>query len=310
MSLQNAQPFPKTERRARAADAGGLVVGIDGSPESIAALNSAAAIAVARGCPVHIVSVLPPFASYHTESTLDQSQSEVEALRINIREVLIREVFEKANPDNRWTHEVVTGKPARLIADIGRQRKAEMIVVGRSHHGAIDRILGGETSLQIIRRSSVPVLTVETDLKEPRTVVAAVDFSEASLTAAKRGLEMVRPGGVLYLVYVEPPVDLLPAGFALAADARYPGDVVCWFRRMTGELGQRTGVRIEPVVLNGKPVKAILEFSDRVGADLIVAGTHGPTPIERWIVGSVSTGLVRNAQCPVLTAPPADSTLA
>lgn len=304
-AIQNPLPSVASQRRAQTEGIGGIVVGIDGSPESIAALYTAAAIGVGRGCPVHIVSVLPPFASYHVGPTFDQSPSEVDALRINIREMVIRQIFEMANPDNSWTHEVVTGRPAKLITEIAQHRNAEMIVVGRSHHGPVDRLLGGETSLQIIRMSSVPVLAVDADLKDPRTVVAAVDFSEASVLAAKSALAMVRSGGALYLVYVEPPLEVLPAGFALPADTRYPGDVVCWFRRMSGELGQKPGVMIEPVVLSGKPVPTILDFTQRMGADLLVAGTHGHTRMERFLLGSVSTGLVRNALCPVLIAPPA-----
>jgi nucleotide-binding universal stress UspA family protein len=179
-----------------------------------------------------------------------------------------------------------------------------MIVVGRGHHGPVDRMLGGETSLQIIRLSLIPVLAVDADLKGPRTVVAAVDFSDACVAAAKSALELVRSGGSLYLVYVEPPIEVLPAGFALPADTRYPGDVVCWFRRMIGDLDQKPGVLIEPVVLNGKPVQAVIDFAQRIGADLLVAGTHGHTRMERFLLGSVSTGLVRNASCPVLIAPP------
>src|SRR5690349_18616219 len=176
---------------------GGIVVGIDGSPESIAALNTAAAIGAARGCPVHIVSVLPPFASYHVGLTADQSQSEVDSLRINIREMVIREIFEKANPDNNWTHEVLTGRAAKVITDVAARRHADLIVVGRGHHGPVDRLLGGETSLQIIRLSSIPVLAVDTDMKGPQTIVAAVDFSYASLTAAQAALDMIGSGGAL-----------------------------------------------------------------------------------------------------------------
>src|SRR5215204_2242835 len=110
-------PAPHLTRPETAAP-GGIVVGIDGSPESIAALNSAAAIGITRNCPVHIVSVLPPFASYHVGPTFDQSPSEVDARRVNIREMVIRQIFEMANPDNAWSHEVVTGRPAKVITEI------------------------------------------------------------------------------------------------------------------------------------------------------------------------------------------------
>jgi nucleotide-binding universal stress UspA family protein len=65
------------------------------------------------------------------------------------------------------------------------------------------------------------------------------------------------------------------------------------------------GVLVEPVVLNGTPVAAITEFAERVGADLVATGSHGHSRIDRLLLGSVSTGLVRNAHCAVLVAPQA-----
>jgi nucleotide-binding universal stress UspA family protein len=70
-----------------------------------------------------------------------------------------------------------------------------------------------------------------------------------------------------------------------------------------GELPVRNGVLAEPVVLSGNPVHAVTEFAERVGAELIAAGSHGRNKLERFRLGSVSTGLVRDARCSVLIAP-------
>ena len=89
----------------------------------------------------------------------------------------------------------------------------------------------------------------------------------------------------------------------LQDDHRYPGDVIVWFRRIMAELGCHGSTFIEPVVLNGNAVQAVSSFAERVGADLIAAGSHGHSKLERFLLGSVSTGLVRNAKCGVLVAP-------
>jgi nucleotide-binding universal stress UspA family protein len=167
----------------------------------------------------------------------------------------------------------------------------------------MDRIVEGETTLQVMRLSPVPVLAVSTGCDNFHGVVVATDFSAASDRAAKVALELLGKSGTLYAVHVEPPVELLPGGFALVGDARYPGDVVVWFRRFIESLKPPPGIIVETTVLNGKPVPAILEFADRVGASMIAAGSHSFTRVERFLLGSVSTGLVRNAKCPVLVAP-------
>lgn len=281
----------------------GLVIGVDGSPESVAALNTGAAIARARRCPLHVVSVLPPFASYHIEPGKQESKSNKDELRSQLRGSAIRDMMTAAGADIEWTYEVVLGRPAKIIARIAEDRGADLITVGRREHGIMDRIVGGETTLQVMRLSPVPVLAVSTDCDSLQSVVVATDFSVASTRAAKVALDLLGKSGTLYVVHVEPPVELLPGGFALVGDARYPGEVVVWFRRFIESLKPQPGIIVETTVLNGKPVPAILEFAERVGASMIAAGVHSHTRMERFLLGSVSTGLVRNAVCPVLVAP-------
>ena len=52
----------------------------------------------------------------------------------------------------------------------------------------------------------------------------------------------------------------------------------------------------------GSPVKAILEYTEEEGIDLIVAGTRGMGGFEKMLLGSVSSGLVTHARCEVLVA--------
>lgn len=283
---------------------GGIVVGVDGSPESIAAFNTASAIAAARKCAVHIVSVIPPFASYRIGPEVDQNESEIESLRINIREMAIREILEKSNPGNAWTHEVVTGRAPRAIVTAAERRNADMIVVGRRRHGPMDKLLGGETTLQVIRMSPIPVLAVQTELSGPNSVVVATDFSPSSTRVARLALELLGNQGKLYMVHVESPLDVQAQASGFTSDGRFPGDLVVWFRRQLEELPVHEGVIIETVALSGKPAGEVLDFSARVGADLIASGTHGHSRLERFLLGSVSTAIARSAVCPILVASP------
>jgi nucleotide-binding universal stress UspA family protein len=49
-------------------------------------------------------------------------------------------------------------------------------------------------------------------------------------------------------------------------------------------------------------VEAIVNYAENHKADLIVAGTRGMTGFRKLILGSVSTGLISHAHCPVLVA--------
>jgi nucleotide-binding universal stress UspA family protein len=50
----------------------------------------------------------------------------------------------------------------------------------------------------------------------------------------------------------------------------------------------------------GSPVRAILEYAEEQGVDLIVAGTRGLGGFSKMFLGSVSNGLVSHAHCGVL----------
>jgi len=287
---------------------GGIVVGVDGSTQSITALNTAAAIARVKHCSLHAVSVLPPYPSYQINPGSGESRENVDHLRRTLREGELAEVLRALEPGYNWTHEVAIGRAARELASIAEHRGADLIVAGRRKHSPVDRMLGGETTLQIMRTSSIPVLAVEAEIQRVRTAVVAVDFSPSSVRAAKMALDLVRLSGTgsLYLVFVEPPAELLANEFMLPAETRFPGDIVVWFRRLTTSLGPHQGILVEPVVLGGTAVASVIDFADRVGADLIAAGSHSHGRFERFLLGSVSTGLVRNASCPVVVTPPAN----
>jgi nucleotide-binding universal stress UspA family protein len=293
-------------RECEATLPGGVVTGVDGSRESIAALNTAAVIARDRRCPLHAITVLPPFPSYQVGPGAGENRENVNELRAALRDSELDQIMRALEPPDDWTHETVVGRPAREVAFAAECRGAELIVVGRHRHGAIDRVLGGETTLQIMRMSAIPVLAVDSDLDAVHTVVAAVDFSPSSIRAAKTAIRLMGKSGTLYLVLVEPPAELLPKGFALPEEAQNPDELATWFSQLADGLGRHPGILAEPVVLSGRPVSALVQFAERVGADLIATGSHGHGRIERFLLGSVSTGLVRNATCGVLVVPPAD----
>lgn len=281
----------------------GIVAGVDGSRESIAALNTAAAIARLRRCSLHAVSVLPHLARTGRE----QSPGSLEEIRLAMRSSELADLVRSLEPARDWSSEVVVGRAGRELAAIADRRGAELVVLGRRRHGSMDRVLGNETPLQVMRMTSVPVLAVDAEIEKPRTIVTAVDFSPSSVRAAKVAIQLLRSAGsgTLYLVFVEPAADLIANEFRLAEEPRFPGDVTVWFRRFVDSLGSHPGVLVEPIVLGGQTVAAIREFAERVGADMIAAGSHSHGRFERFMLGSVSTGLVRNATCPVLVVPPA-----
>ena len=283
---------------------GGIVAAIDGSPRSLAALNAAVELASARNCPVHTINVIPPFASYAFGAELDESPNEVESLRFNIREVAIRDLLAKVRLQNDCTNEVVSGRVAREVVAAAERRLADLIIVGKRRQTPPDRFLGGEMTLEIIRMTSIAVLAVEAEHFSPKTVIAATDFSTSSTRAARLAIDLLCEKGKLYLVHVDAATDPELDEYMALERRHVRGDFSSLFREQLDDIGVPVGVNVETVTLSGKPAPQILEFAAKVGGDLIACGPHGRSGLERFLLGSVSTAIVRNSKCATLVVPP------
>ena len=282
---------------------GGLVVGFDGSPGSSAALESAELIASGKRWPVHVVSVLPPMSSYKLELGNGRAPSQTDELRLKLRGAALCDAIGADAARAAWTHQIVIGDAQERLAEIAEKRAADLIILGRSQRAGLNRLVTGETTLNVARHSSVPVLVVDEGMAKPMIAVAAVDFGPACARAAQMAIELLGKSGTLYLVYAEDPIDLVPDATIAPVVEHYPGEVVVLFRRLIDDLRPSPGVVVETVILNGAPVPVIEEFCERIGADLLVTGTHGLSRAACFFLGSVSTGLARRSQIPVLIAP-------
>ena len=55
--------------------------------------------------------------------------------------------------------------------------------------------------------------------------------------------------------------------------------------------------------LTGAPAPLILEEAEACGADYIVMGSHGHTPLYDLLVGTTTHGVLKKARCPVVIVP-------
>lgn len=77
------------------------------------------------------------------------------------------------------------------------------------------------------------------------------------------------------------------------------------------KLADSHGVDTVTELREGDPAGTILDYAEEIDADLVVAGTHGRSGVERRVIGSVAERLVRHATCPVMTVrlPETDETV-
>jgi len=68
---------------------------------------------------------------------------------------------------------------------------------------------------------------------------------------------------------------------------------------LSKELGAE---RVKRILLEGDPARKIVEYAHAENSDLILMPTHGYGPFRRLLLGSVTSKVLHDADCPVLTA--------
>jgi len=171
------------------------------------------------------------------------------------------------------------------------------VVIMSSHGRGRSAALVGSVADDILQRTFGPIMIVGPNVTVGAftgPIVVSVDGSpesEAALPlAAAWAIELgVEP----WIVHVVNPDEGPPAGIDVA-DSAYPA-------RLARDLESRTRHRVGFEELHQRhPTTAIPEFADGLGASLIVASSHGRSGLSRLTVGSVTSGFVRHAVCPVL----------
>jgi nucleotide-binding universal stress UspA family protein len=136
-------------------------------------------------------------------------------------------------------------------------------------------------------------------------IVAATDFSPASRPAFAEALRFARRAGarliVLHVLMPASPFeagDATPSWVELTARARRDAE-----QHLAAAVARarRAGVDAEGALVEGAPAEAITSAARRADAEAIVLGTHGRSGWSRFFMGSVASGVLQLARCPVVT---------
>ena len=146
-----------------------------------------------------------------------------------------------------------------------------------------------------------------------RRILVTVDGSENSKRAARIAVELAEKfGAKLVVLHVVPKLTydftprsltraaVPPTGYgqlyaeALKEAEKYVDDIL--------SEAHAKGIVAKGDVLEDRPsiVETIVDYSKSEEADLIVTGTRGQGGFKKLLIGSVSSGVVAHAECPVL----------
>jgi len=240
-----------------------LVVGVDGSSGSRAALIWALGAAARSGAAVEVVAVHPVEFSWPDSFLVDPQC--MAALRTE------------------------TGERARKLVDEARREPALAGVPGASDVRVDVTVLGGPV---VVHHEGVP--------RPPVRVVVGVDDSELSRAVLKRAAgEAQRLDARLELVAVMPTSPYWGESYVMtAALAAADRDEVRARAQALADdvLGPRADVRID--VVEGAPTDVLVDRAD--GAALLVVGGRSRSTLAGTVLGSVALHCAASASCPVM----------
>ncbi|GAB3979469.1 universal stress protein [Actinoallomurus acanthiterrae] len=284
-----------------------IIVGTDGSDQSLRAVEWAADEAGRRGLPLRIVYAE---AEWLYDTPVDPRLAAVRTWLLTGGKDLLDKAVAAARervPGVAVEAETVPGQTARVLLE--KSRDAAMVVLGGHGMGAATGLLLGSTTLQVVTHAKVPTVVVR-DLEPAvrREVAVGVDgsavsepaigfaFEEAALRRARLRAVHVwsHPGS-------RGPGDMQP----LVYDPQIVAEEELRMVEKSLATWQEKFPEVEVVseIEHGRPVRILAGASAR--ADLLVVGTRGRGGFAGLLLGSVSHALLHHAHCPLAVVPSA-----
>jgi nucleotide-binding universal stress UspA family protein len=139
-------------------------------------------------------------------------------------------------------------------------------------------------------------------LRKFSKVLVAVDGSEYSMNAAEYAISITKAYGsqLIALHVITSDVSTIASTFSpqmeeIKKNAQEFFDKI----RHKGEANWDIPLRTE-LISSSSVVGGIIDFAEKENIDLIVVGTRGRSGLKRLLLGSVASGIVNYAHCPVM----------
>jgi len=300
-----------------------ILLAVDGSEPSLAAVEEAARTPWPDGSIVRIVSITDiPFPTQQWAMPMPTSSYE-EWERIfeersveNTAQAMAR-FGEIAGARTEVTAKTLKGDPKIAILDEAERWGADLIVVGTHGYNALERLWLGSVSRAVASHAkcSVEIARRRKDQGaggEAMRILLAVDGSEFGDAAVEEVANRPWPPGseVHIISVIHLPFTPTPETWGLPDSYYYKLEKTV--RELAGSAIDRAISRLldsntdreAPLTLTNEAVvghaaETIIETAKKWGADLVALGSHGRSGFSRFLLGSVSYAVASHAPCSV-----------
>jgi nucleotide-binding universal stress UspA family protein len=285
-------------------DGGDVLVGVDGSRESVHAVRWAADEAAARGCALVVVHVC--------DAVTTGPWSSSRSLRAGIRHLtqpLVDDgiaIATDGHPQLPVRGRVIIGATVPALMKLSDQ--AALVVVGSQGRGAMAAHLIGSVPQRLMAHAHCPVAMVRqpphlAPVRGVSRVVAAIGDRETDGRTVAFAAREAGYRGVPLLVVHADYVPEWPAGPlsepALRAEQQQRSDRVR--AQAQAALGEHPAVEWSTQFCNGRPAAALRELCRP--SDLLVMGQHRQDRFLPATVGPVISHVIHQPPCTVVVVP-------
>ena len=279
-----------------------VVVGVDGSEESLRAVEWAALEARRHSLPLRIVSAPAAVPRLHTSSTSPREiASALRGIAARALDAGITRAEEVA-PGLSPRTGLLSGPPALAVAESGAG--AAMLVVGSRGAGGFAAVVLGSVSRYAASRAPCPVVVVREEsmavhreiavgVRDPQDTGEALAF--AFEEAALRDADLV----AIHTWFWQPSATHRRAADDADRISAEAADRLA--AALEGWREKYPGVRVRHDVVHGHPARVLASYSART--DLVVLGRHGHPDGVGPGIGSIQHAVLDHAHGPVAVIP-------
>lgn len=290
----------------------GIVVGVDGSAASNAAVSWAAHDAMLRHLPltlVHMVNASVPMWPEMPMSMGMAAWQEEDGRQVLEQAVKIAEEAMQGQREITIHSELRWSPPVPTLVELSTD--AELVAVGSYGRGAVARAVLGSVGSALLRRAHCPVAIIRDqdpssaehtpDLQQA-PVVLGIDGSPVSeLATAIAFDEASRRGVELKAVHAWSDLEVVDLPGLDWSTVKGEGEQTV-AERLAGWQERYPDVTVHRLVVCDRPARELIKEAQT--AQLVVLGSHGRGGFTGMLLGSVSNAVVHSVRTPVIVARP------